>query len=108
MFINTCVYTYMCIYTHIHKYVYIYTYTHIYVCIYIYIIGYKRSARTAKKVEYDSDDAQAYSKESVPDPASDDFYHNEIDQFHAEKQRSLGALGPVDSDSDEDVRVGTC
>ena len=101
-----CVHIYVYIYTYTQICVYIHIYT--YICIYIYIIGYKRSARTAKKVEYDSDDAQAYSKEPVPDPASDDFYHNEIDQFHAEKQRSLGALGPVDSDSDEDVRVGTC
>ena len=36
---------------------------------------------------YDSDDERAYSKEAMPDPDDDDFYHDEVDQYHAQKDK---------------------
>ena len=61
--------------------------------------------KTPKKTDYDSDDEVSNKKEAIPDPSSNEFYHNEIDDFHAEKQSRLAALAPADSSSDEDNRV---
>ncbi len=36
---------------------------------------------------YDSDDERTYSKDNQPDPQADDFYHDEVDDFHAKKDK---------------------
>ncbi len=36
---------------------------------------------------YDSDDERAYSKEKIPDPTSNEYFHDEIDDFHANKDK---------------------
>lgn len=38
-------------------------------------------------VEYDSDDERKYEKEAVPDPTQDDYYHDAVDDFHAQKDK---------------------
>lgn len=38
-------------------------------------------------VEYDSDDERKYAKEAVPDPTQDDYYHDAVDDFHAQKDK---------------------
>lgn len=40
-------------------------------------------------VEYDSDDERKYEKEAVPDPTQDDYYHDAVDDFHAQKDKIL-------------------
>lgn len=41
-------------------------------------------------VEYDSDDERKYEKEAVPDPTQDDYYHDAVDDFHAQKIHKAG------------------
>lgn len=38
-------------------------------------------------MEYDSDDERKYEKEAVPDPTQDDYYHDAVDDFHAQKDK---------------------
>lgn len=43
----------------------------------------------SSKPTYGSDDERAYSREAVPDPTSDSFYHDEVDAFHADRDKIL-------------------
>lgn len=36
---------------------------------------------------YDSDDERAYEKEKVPDPTEDDYFYDEVDEFHQERDK---------------------
>ena len=38
---------------------------------------------------YDSDDERAYASEKVPNPMDDDYFDDEIDQFHNERNKIL-------------------
>jgi hypothetical protein len=38
---------------------------------------------------YDSDDERAYAKEKVPDPNDSDFFDDEIDQYHKQRDKIL-------------------
>lgn len=40
-------------------------------------------------IEYDSDDERKYAGEDVPDPTQDDYFHDAVDQFHAQKDKVL-------------------
>ncbi|KAK3091637.1 hypothetical protein FSP39_021428 [Pinctada imbricata] len=57
---------------------------------------------------YDSDDERRYSREAVPDPNDDSYYHDEVDQYHAQKDKVLLEKGmryeeEGQSESEEDV-----
>ncbi|XP_048759706.2 something about silencing protein 10-like [Ostrea edulis] len=59
-------------------------------------------------IEYDSDDERKYAGEDVPDPTQDDYFHDAVDQFHAQKDKILFDKGlkndeEYSSDSDEEV-----
>lgn len=60
--------------------------------------------------DYDSDDPRAYEKERAPDPSSREYMYDEVDEFHATKEKiSLeggGALKPVDSSEGEEEVLG--
>ena len=36
---------------------------------------------------YDSDDERAYDKEAQPDKGSSEFFHDEVDEFHAGREK---------------------
>ena len=36
---------------------------------------------------YDSDDERAYAKEAQPDKGSSEFFHDEVDEFHADREK---------------------
>ena len=38
-------------------------------------------------VSYDSDDERAYDKEEQPDTASSEYFHDEVDEFHAGREK---------------------
>lgn len=46
-----------------------------------------RRKKVVDVVEYDSDDERKYEKEAVPDPTQDDYYHDAVDDFHAQKDQ---------------------
>lgn len=46
-----------------------------------------RRKKVVDVVEYDSDDERKYEKEAVPDPTQDDYYHDAVDDFHAQKDK---------------------
>ena len=58
---------------------------------------------------FDSDDERAYSKEAVPDKDDEDFYHDEVDQFHSSREKVLlekgASLEPAKFSSDEVSQV---
>lgn len=67
----------------------------------------KKGGRGAKKVAaqpvYDSDDERAYEGEAVPDKAADDYFNDEVDQFHANKEKLLLQKGaPYGHDESEE------
>lgn len=67
-----------------------------------------RRKKVVDVVEYDSDDERKYAKEAVPDPTQDDYYHDAVDDFHAQKDKILLDKGlklddQYSSESDEEV-----
>ncbi|XP_041480309.1 something about silencing protein 10-like [Lytechinus variegatus] len=75
-------------------------------------MGRRRKGGHRKKAEesdYDSDDPRAYAKEKEPDPSSRDYIYDEVDEFHANKEKislDVGtALGPADSSDNEEEEV---
>ena len=50
---------------------------------------YRNSKGTQKKEQevYDSDDERAYENEKTPNRNDDDFYHDEVDEFHTQKEK---------------------
>lgn len=58
---------------------------------------------------YDSDDERAYSKEDVPDPTDDSYFQDEVDDFHANREKLLldqgASLEPAGFSSDEQEEV---
>jgi hypothetical protein len=36
---------------------------------------------------YDSDDERAYAREKVPDPRSEEYFNDEVDEFHANRDK---------------------
>lgn len=40
-------------------------------------------------VTYNSDDEEFYSKEKRPDPTSEEYFMDEIDEFHASKDKVI-------------------
>lgn len=38
-------------------------------------------------VQYDSDDERRYANEATPDPTAEDFFHDEVDRFHLDKEK---------------------
>lgn len=53
---------------------------------YVYYFRPRRK-KVVDVVEYDSDDERKYAKEAVPDPTQDDYYHDAVDDFHAQKDK---------------------
>ncbi|CAH1772813.1 unnamed protein product [Owenia fusiformis] len=58
-------------------------------------------------ISYGSDDERAYENEKVPDKRSRDFMYDEIDEFHAERDKVLldkgtELRGPAGSDQEEE------
>ncbi|XP_064598759.1 something about silencing protein 10-like [Liolophura sinensis] len=60
-------------------------------------------------VQYDSDDEKRYANEATPDPTAEDFFHDEVDQFHLDKEKILLAKGvnmePAELSSDDQEEV---
>eukprot|EP00057_Strongylocentrotus_purpuratus_P001168 XP_001195447.2 PREDICTED: something about silencing protein 10 isoform X1 [Strongylocentrotus purpuratus] len=67
------------------------------------------SRKKAEESDYDSDDPRAYAKEKAPDPSARDYIYDEVDEFHANKEKiSLDVsrtLGPADSSDNEEEEV---
>lgn len=61
--------------------------------------GKGRGKQTSVEVPvYDSDDERKYKGEKVPDPTSDDYYHDEVDEFHSKRDKILLDRGVKDDD----------
>ncbi|XP_006815322.1 something about silencing protein 10-like isoform X2 [Saccoglossus kowalevskii] len=62
-----------------------------------------------KKQEYDSDDERAYENIEDPDPQSREFMYDEVDEFHADKEKILldhpSGIQPADTSDSEDEEV---
>ena len=43
-------------------------------------------------VSYDSDDERAYDKEEQPDATSSEYFHDEVDEFHAGREKVMTSL----------------
>ena len=43
-------------------------------------------------VSYDSDDERAYDKEEQPDATSSEYFHDEVDDFHAGREKVMTSL----------------
>ncbi|KAK2172119.1 hypothetical protein NP493_991g00056 [Ridgeia piscesae] len=68
------------------------------------------SKQGAVAVAYDSDDERAYDKEAQPDKGSSEFFHDEVDEFHAGREKILLDSGrnimPAESSTDEEDVLG--
>lgn len=47
----------------------------------------RRSKGKGAPAKLDSDDEDAFRNEPVPDSQNDDFYYDDIDQFHTERDK---------------------
>ena len=48
---------------------------------------FRKGRKGRAVVSYDSDDERAYAGERVPDKNADDFYHDEVDEFHDNRDK---------------------
>ncbi|XP_071497186.1 something about silencing protein 10-like [Diadema antillarum] len=66
--------------------------------------------KKAEDYEYDSDDPRAYENEKVPDPTSREYFYDDVDEFHANKDKinleTGGAFEPADSSENEEEILG--
>lgn len=54
-----------------------------------------RGGKKRKGVEvYDSDDERAYRNEKIPDPRSEEYFNDEVDEFHANRDKVYSANTP--------------
>ena len=51
------------------------------------LLFYRRKGNKEKVVVYDSDDENAYKGQKQPDPSAEDYYMDDIDEFHARKDK---------------------
>lgn len=51
------------------------------------IVSYRKGGKEKKVVVYNSDDEDVYKGEKQPNPNDDDYYMDDIDDFHAKKDK---------------------
>lgn len=58
------------------------------------IFFFRRKGGKEKVAVYNSDDEDALSKENQPDPTSEEYFMDDIDVFHAKKDKVSKIIAP--------------
>jgi hypothetical protein len=73
-------------------------------------IPFRKKIKPAAPV-YDSDDERTYANEKIPDKEDDSYFYDDVDEFHASRDKILldkGASLPQPADLSEEVKTVIC